>query len=255
MKANMKTLLVALAGLSSFAVAGAAFADCVDGNLSAWSAPSFGGGDSNVHVVAGGYDGSACKMAVNLGDNGAAHGQVRDDSPNNETRYRAQFIFDPTNLNSTNGTNQAIIFLANSAAFYQNRLALVKILYSGGASKRVAIIGACDNAPTQNQCQTILTLPNQTGPNRIEVDLTVGANGVGALRYWVNDAATTGLLDASGISIPITGGNAGWVGVKTVFLGMTSPTLNFRSVGAGNNVDKVVFFDQFDSRRQTFIGH
>jgi hypothetical protein len=259
MKANMKTLLVALAGLSSFAVAGAAFADCVDGNLSAWSAPSFGGGDSAVHVVAGGYDGSACKMAVNLGDNGTAHGQVRDDSPNNETRYRAQFIFDPVNLNAANGTNQSIIFLANSNLIYKNRLALVKMLYSGsgGGTKRVFIIGACDNDATQNQCQAIVTLPNQTGPNRIEVDLTVGANGVGALRYWVNDAATTGLLDASGISIPLTGGNAGWVGVKTVFMGMSTPTLNFRSAVAGNgqNVDKVVFFDQFDSRRQTFIGH
>ncbi len=235
MKSNMKTLLVALAGLSSFGVAGAAFADCVDGNLSAWSGTSIGGGDSNVHVVAGGYDGSACKMQINMGDNGAGHGQVRDDSPNNETRYRAQFIFDPVNLNGANGTNQVAIFLANSAAFYQNRLALVKILYSGagGGTKRIVIIGACDNAPTLFQCQTIVNLPNQTGPNRIEFDLTVGANGVGALRYWVNDAATTGLLDASGISIPITGGNAGWVGVKTVFMGMTSPSLNFRSVVSG----------------------
>ncbi len=110
---------------------------------------------------------------------------------------------------------------------------------------------------SQNQCQTAVNLPNQTGPNRIEFDLTVGANGVGALRYWVNDAATTGLTDGAGIPITITGGNAGWVGVKTVFMGMTTPTLNFRSAVAGNgqNVDKVVFFDQFDSRRQTFIGH
>jgi len=256
MKSNIKTLLLSLAGLSSFGVAGAAFADCVDGNLSAWSGTSLGGGDSNVHVVAGGYDRSACKMQINIGDNGAGHGQVRDDSPNNETRYRAQFIFDPVNLSGANGTDQVAIFLANSAAFHDNRLALVKILYSGtgGGIKRVFFIGACENPP-QNQCQVGVDLPNQTGPNRLEFDLTVGANGVGALRYWVNDAATTGLTDAAGISIPITGGNAGWVGVKTVFMGMTSPTANFRSVSAGNNVDKLVFYDQFDSRRQTFIGH
>src|SRR6187399_325279 len=113
MKSNIKSLVLALAGLSSFGVAGSAFADCLDSSLSAWSSAgaSIGGGDSAVHVVAGGYDGSSCRMVVNLGDNGTAHGQVRDDSPNNETRYRAQFIFDPVNLNGTNGTNQAAIFL------------------------------------------------------------------------------------------------------------------------------------------------
>jgi hypothetical protein len=256
MKSNIKTLVLALAGLSSFAVAGSAFAAlCPGGSLAAWSAPSVGGGDSAVSVVDGGYDGTTCRMQVNLGDNGAAHGQVRDDSPNAEARYRAQFIFDPSQLNFTNGTNQAIIFLANSGGLFKNRLALVKILYSGGSSRRLAIVGACDNQATQNQCQTILALPNQTGPNRIEFDLTVGAAGTGALRYWVNDAATTGLTDGAGVTIPILGGNAGWVGVETVFMGMTSPTRQFRNVADGNNVDKLVWFDQFDSRRQTFIGH
>jgi len=257
MKSKIKTLVLALAGLSAFGVAGSAFAVCDATGLAAWSAPSVGGGDSAVSVVTGGYDGSSCRMQVNLGDNGTAHGQVRDDTPNNETHYRAQFIFDPVNLSGANGTNQAAIFLANAPGFFKNRLALVKITYtgSGAGTKRIAIIGACDNQPSLNQCQAPVDLPNQAGPNRIEIDLTVGGPGVGALRYWVNNASTTGLTDASGIAIPITGGNLGWVGVNTIFMGMTSPSLNFRNVAAGNNVDKLVFFDQFDSRRQTFIGH
>ncbi len=263
MKSKVKMLVLALAGLASLGVASGAFAACDNTSLSAWSGSSVGGGDSAILVVPGGYDGSACKLQINLGNNGAGHGQVRDDSPQNETRYRAQFIFDPVNLNGANGTSQSAIFLANSAAVHDNRLALVKMIYSGsgGGSKRVVIIAACENAATQNQCQTAVDLPNQTGPNRIEIDLTVGASGVGALRYWVNDAATTGLLDANGIAIPITGGNAGWVGVKTVFLGMTSPSLNFRSVAVGQRRQagflRPVRFAPSDIYRtlMTFVGH
>jgi len=256
---SLKTLMLAVAGLAGFGIAGSAFAQCDATNLSAWSAQSVGGGTSALSIVAGGYDSSACKMQSALGDNGAAHAQVRDDSPANETRYRAQFIFDPTNLSGANGTNQAVVFLANSNAVHQNRLQMVKIVFagSGGGTKRIFIVGACENAASQFNCQAAVNLPVQNGPNRIEVDVTAGASGVGALRYWVNDAATTGLQDADGVTIALTGGNSGWVGVDTVFMGMTSPSANYRSAAAGNgnNVGKAAFFDQFDSRRQTFIGH
>jgi len=255
MNTKMKVLSLALIGLCGYA--GSAMA-CPAGpdiaNGGAWSAVSIGGGASAASITTPGYDGSNCKLQSALGNNGAAHAQVRDDTPANEPRYRAQFVFDPTNLSGANGTNQAVVFLGNAAALHNTTLSPVKITFggTGGGStttgKKVFISAGCEAAG--GFCSTSVTLPNQTGPNRIEFDLTIGASGT--LRYWVNDAATTGLSDATPTgSITVTGGNAGWVGVETAYLGMTSPSSNYRTVNTGANA----FFDQFDSRRQTFIGH
>lgn len=254
MNTKMKVLSLALVGLCGYA--GSAMATCPAGpdqaNGGAWSALNVGGGTSSATVVTGGYDGTECKLQSQVANNGAARASVRDDSPANETRYRAQFIFDPSALSGANGANQATIFLANAQAAHNTVLNLVKITFagSGGGStssgKKLFIAAACE---TGGICSTQVPLPNQTGPNRIEVDLTVGASG--ALRYWVNDAATTGITEASGVTLALTGGNAGWVGVKQAYLGVASPSVSYRGTNAGVNA----WFDQFDSRRQTFIGH
>jgi hypothetical protein len=259
MNAKMKVLSLALIGLCGYA--GSALAACPAGPAiaqgGAWFAAPVGGGTSAISIVTPGYDGTACKLQVSLGNNGLAHAQVQDNSPNNEVRYRAQFIFDPTNLSGANGTNQAPIFTANAAAVHSGTLSLVKITFAGSgggstsAGKRL-FIAAVDQGAVGGFANAVVPLPTQSGPNRIEIDLQVGAAGTGQLRYWVNDAATTGLSDSSPTgTIALTGGNTGWVGVKNVFLGLTSPTVNYRAV----NTDLNAWFDQFDSRRQTFIGH
>ena len=259
---QMKALALATLGLGGLVMAGSAFAQScptgitvTDTPAGAWSAKSVNGGanPSLLSIVPGGYDSTSCKLQSTLGNSGAAVAQVRDDSPQNELRYRAQFIFDPTNLSGASGNNQALIFLANAASAHNNILPMVKIQFAGSgggtttSGKRIFIFGACE---TNGTCGTPVTLPNQTGPNRIEIDLTVSASGT--LRYWVNDASTTGLLDGNPTgTITLAGGNAGWTGVKTVYMGMSSPTSNYRSVNTNVNA----WFDQFDSRRQTFIGH
>ncbi|MEP6605877.1 MAG: hypothetical protein ABJA60_07135, partial [Nitrosospira sp.] len=243
---------LALVGLCGYA--GSAMAcPAVPG---AWSAAPVGGGASALAFVAGGYDATACRMQSTLANNGAAHAQVQDNSPTAETRYRAQFIFDPANLSGANGTNQAVIFLGNAAALHNGTLSPVKVTFAGTgggtttSGKKVFISAGCEGAG--GFCSSTVTLPNQTGPNRIEFDLVIGASGTGALRYWVNNASDTGMTDAIPLgTIPVTGGNAGWVGVETAFLGMTSPSTNYRTANSGLSA----FFDQFDSRRQTFIGH
>ena len=259
---KVKALALAVFGLGGLAVAGTAMAvtgcpagpDIASGG--AWSAKSVDTKGSTLTIVAGGYDSSACKLQSSLENGGAAVAQVRDDSPlaPGEAHYRAQFIFDPTNLNAASGNNQAIIFQANAAATHNNVLPVVKILFagSGGGSttsgKRIFIYGACE---TGGLCGAPVTLPNQTGPNRIEIESIIGPSGTGTLNYWVNNASTTPIAESSKTAIALTGGNAGWIGTKTVFMGMSSPTSNYRSVNTNTNV----WFDQFDSRRSTFIGH
>ena len=258
MNTKMKLLSLAVVGLFGFA--GSAMAACPAGpdtaSGGAWSAKSVGGGTSALSIVTPGYDSSECKLQVSLGNNGIAHAQVRDDTPANETHYRAQFIFDAGALSGANGTNQAPIALVNSAAAHGGTLSIVKISFAGtgGGStttgKRVFLAAADEGVPG-GFTTAALNLPNQTGANRIEIDLVIGGAGT-QMRYWVNDVATTGLSDSTPTgSITLVGGNTGWVGVDTVFLGLTSPTINYRAV----NTDVNAFFDQFDSRRNTFIGH
>lgn len=252
MNTKMKTLSLAVLGLVGFAAAGSAMAGggCPASLTPPWSATNIGGGTSAASSVAGGYDGTTCRLQSALGNSGAARAQVRDDTPANEARYRAQFLFDPTSLSGAGGTNQTDLFLANSAAQFNGLLRVVRMQYggSGGGTKRLFITAACNNGTT-NTCIGQIDLPTQAGPNRIEIDLTVGA--AGTLRYWVTPVATATTDGAPTGSVTLTGGNAGWVGVDTAFVGLASPSSAFRNV----NTNAPAYFDQFDSRRQTFIGH
>ena len=250
MNTKMKKLSLAVLGLTGFAFAGAAMAQCPASLSPPWSGTNIGGGTSAASSVTGGYAGTTCRLSSTLGNNGAARAQVRDDTPASETRYRAQFLFDPTSMSGTNGTNQADIFLANAPAAFNGLLRLVQVKFSGSGAgtKRILFNAACNNGTT-NVCSAVLDLPTQAGPNRIEIDLTVGASG--SLRYWVTPIATATTDGSPTGTLALTGGNAGWVGVDQIYLGLASPSAQYRTQNAAG----VGYFDQFDSRRQTFIGN
>ncbi|MCW5577752.1 MAG: hypothetical protein KIS89_03845 [Dokdonella sp.] len=257
MNAKMKVLSLALVGM--FGYVGGAIAACPTGPTTAeggaWTAKFVSGGSSSMSIATPGLDGSECKLRVSLGNNGLAQAQVMDDTPANEPHYRAQFLFDAGALTGANGASQAVIFAANAPAVYGGLLQLVKVNFSGSgggsttAGKRIIIRTACAGGAGSLCGSAPITLPNQTGVNRIEFDLVVGATG--ALRFWVTDGAASGGTDASPTgTITVTGGNAGWTGVDKAYMGLSTPTAAFRS----GNADTNAFFDRFDSRRQTFIG-
>ena len=259
MNAKMKVLSLALVGM--FGYVGSAMAACPAGPTTAeggaWTNKFVGGGSSSMSIATPGLDGSECKLRVSLGNNGGAQAQVMDDTPANEPRYRAQFLFDAGSLTGANGGSQATIFQANGAAVHGGLLQTIKVSFtgSGGGSttsgKRILIRAACESGAGSVCGSAPITLPSQTGVNRIEFDLVFGASGTGTLRYWVTDASASGGSDGSPTgSITINGGNAGWTGVDKAYMGLSSPTTAFRSVNADTNA----FFDRFDSRRQTFIG-
>lgn len=257
MNTKMKVLSLALVG--TFGYVGAASAVCptdpAQAGGGAWTNKFVNGGTSALAINTPGYDGSECKLESALGNNGGAQAQVMDDSPSDEPSYRAQFIIDAGALSGANGGSQAMVFAANPAAAHSGILQLVKVVFGGSggggatSGKKITFRVACEGGPGAVCGSAPVTLPNQTGPNRVEIALTVGSTGT--FRYWVNDAATTGITEASGTSVTLTGGNAGWIGVDKALLGLASPTTAYRSV----NTDAKAYFDQFDSRRTTFIGH
>ncbi len=180
-------------------------------------------------------------LVINAGASGFAAATVRDDSPSNEPRYRAQFLIDANNLVGLGPFSGVQIFSAQSTASYLNKRNIVALSVSGGTSMTLNIQTV--NQGGSNNLSTTST-PLTAGMNRIEIDWQAGASG--SLNVWVNNT-TEGSPTKT-----LTGlNNAGWVGVNRAVLGLSGTNNLFRT----NNAGQVVSFDQFDSRRSTFIGH
>jgi hypothetical protein len=244
MNAKMKVLALALLGLAGYA--GSAVAGCPSSPVPPWaSTTSLSGG--SIAIVAGGLDGSTCRADASIAASLASVATVTDTTPANETRYRFQFLIDPSNLGTFNSTDFAAIFRANSAATANGTQNLLNVtLVAGpGGSKRVRFNAAC--AAGQNfRCAQSDTNDLPATPSRVEADLTIGATAT--LRWWINAPQGTSEPPVSG-TLNI-GDNTAWVGVDTAIMGLSGPSVPFKDTHAG----QAVGFDTFDSRRQTYIG-
>ncbi len=250
MNTKMKTLVMAVVGLVGFGAAGAAMAQCPASLTPPWSAVTTSTGGV-VASVSGGLDTSACKMSSSLGNSFSSQASVTDNTPANETRYRYQFLVNADATGAFGNQDSVSVFSANSAATFPasggtRQIIKVAITAAGAGAKRLTIIAACNNG-TNNRC--IANSPTLVaGTNRFEMDVTVGA--AGTVRYWLNAAAGTAEPATTG-TITITGGSAGWVGVDQAVLGQSGPSPTYKT----NHTGQAVFFDTFDSRRQTYIGY
>jgi len=251
---KMKALALATLGLGGLVMAGSAFAACPAGastaNGGAWTSQVTLGGTITISSPGYGATATNCKMDTQYTSNGSFN-QVTavDGSPNNETAYRARFYFSADAVTSLGAFDAVQIFTANSSAPYPSSnptLQILRLTLQGGGATghNVGIIAACDNGGG-NTCVATASIP-ATGVSVVEIQVLTGASGVGVVNYWVNNnnsGTPTG-------SVTITGGNAGWVGVKEARLGLATSTSGFRA----NHLNQILSFDEFDSRRQTFIG-
>ena len=253
MNTKMKTLAMAVVGLVGFGAAGAAMAQCPASLSPPWSATLVTGTGSNASSVTGGFDSTACKLRAAIGQGTNANGKaaVLDQTPANETRYRAQFIIDASGIGLTQSNRAAIAFNVlggTPPAGGTNNMLQVFLRGNGSGAALRFLVG--DTAQASFYRTIDVPLPNQAGANRVEIDLTVGA-GTGSLRYWVTDAAAS-TTDGSPTGTSTTLANSGWTGVDQITLGLGGASGQWR---ANFTSTSYVFFDQFDSRRQTFIGH
>lgn len=281
---QMKALALAVLGLAGFGMTSSAFAVCptavtttgttTPGGGGAWSA-QYINSDATFAIPSPGMNGTNCELALSIGTLSNSRVFVQDNSPNNEQRYRARFYLDLNNLvtggNWTLSNQTVVVHRVNdttSPAQFSSDQIVVRI--AGAASTRTVRFFVAD--ANQGSGAQAITVPLPASANnqyRIEYDLQIGtaatstangcttmpAAGNGCFRYWVNAAS-----DASGLDSAPTGSytinNSGWSGAKTSFLGLSTGTLAFRSGNGtvGGNAGKVIAFDEFDSRRQTFIG-
>ncbi|GAA0705842.1 hypothetical protein [Dokdonella soli] len=253
MNTKMKVLSLALIGLCGFA--GSAMAACPAGPTTAqggaWtSAIQLPDATSSpLAIVAGGLDGSACKLTSALAPTTSASAAVRYTHAASEPSYRFQFLVDPSAFSAFNATDSVVIFQApaTTAANGFNRLLRVSLVAGPAGAKRVRFIAQCGSAGFL--CAQSFATDLLPGVNRIEGKLTVGAGAAGSFTYWVNAAAGTTEPAASGTIANLN--NAAWGGVSAASLGLAAPTQTF----ADTHGNQIAGFDAFDSRRQTYIGH
>ena len=254
MKANvtMKALSAAVLGLAGMAFAGSALADCPAGSNDPganWPGGRATTGGGVLGLEAPGLKATACKMAASFGGtSGLSAAAVIDTTPANETRYRFRFYLDTDLITPFTGLQQVQLFTANAANPFPaagGSLAMVRaVLVPGGTTGRRVGFLVGTNDPVNSYIAPAAFAPINAGANYIEGELIVGAAGTGKFNYWVNNnvaGTPTGTVNVD---------NAGWVGVDTASLGMANGNSTFRTLQQG----KKIYFDEFDSRRQTFIG-
>ena len=254
---RMKALSVAVLGLSGLGMAGSAFAVCpTDPAVSgggAWSSKSALSG--NLAITSPGLAGTACTLQVSINQNATVIGKavVTDTSPQDEPRYRARFYISTAEIGAgLTGSN----LLRNVAIL--NASATSGPAGKSGEEVRISLTGA-NGVPTvtftiadSNQGsgfqQVSAALPVAAGVNRIEFDLQGGATG--SFRYWLSnetDVTTDGA--PTGTVSPIN--TTAWSGVTQANLGVFAASTNYRSFFSATTH---AYVDEFDSRRQTFIG-
>ena len=245
MNTNMKKLALAVVGLVGFAAAGSALAQCPATLNPPWSAVQAAGG--SVLSAAPGYGTTACKLNSSItGNLGSASAFVRDDTPAGETRYRAQFLINVDSLNGQTSSQGVRVFAALTDTAALGVTELVKLTVFGnvaGTSKTLGVLTA-SNTGIGGLAATGVPLTGGTaGVHRVEIEWTKGATG--GVKVWLNNT-----VEATPTST-LTVNNTSWTGgVDSAALGLTQASPGYRT----NHLNKVVYFDQFDSRRQTFIG-
>jgi hypothetical protein len=161
-------------------------------------------------------------LRVNL--NGTTAMYVRDDSPNAEPRYRAQFSLDPNSISMPTGT---YVTLLQGYSGMRNIFVLRFYQSSAGYQLRAraydSVLGNWVNLP-------LVSISD--APHVVEIDW----GNDGHLTFWV-DGVERGTL--AGIR------NSGYR-IDSIRLGATYIS--------GSSISGAFYIDTFESRRETYIG-
>lgn len=286
---KMKALALATLGLGGLVMAGSAFAQttCPDPTANTNqgyatpNGPWSGEFVTNSTIASGtpGLAGTNCKMVVAFTPSsgtvlGNSTSFVQDQSPNNEQRYRARFYVDLSGLTSqfsqAGATGEQLLLMSAGANLAPSgrSSSVVRVVLVGGSPLAFRFIVADAGAGGQIKAITV-PVPTPAGVNRVEFDYNTYPGATqqsacetsstnGSFCAWVTDGATASTEPSPTSKYNLVGnsfdpnGVTGWSGVKFANLGIFSPNNTFQ---LDSNTNSSIFaFDEFDSRRQTFIG-
>lgn len=238
MNAKMKVLSLALVGLCGFA--GSAMAACPSSPTPPWTAVSALQGSAT--IASPGYAGTECRLdsKINAGASGLASGAVNWAGSTAEPRYRAHFIVNVNGLVNQTVLQGVNIYTSNSTTTGDG----VRFSVFGGAggTHQLGYFVRSDDASGARRYKSgVVTL--QAGENHIEFDLDKASS---TFKLWVNSNQESNVTKTeTGLNI------AALNGIDTTYMGLAAPSKQFVTAFAG----VAVGFDQFDSRRSTFIGY
>jgi hypothetical protein len=272
---TMKALAVAVLGLAGVGSAMAACPTDPAAPAGPWASKSVSAatlsicpGGASCGTVTSGMNGTNCALVVGtaVGASALAKSFVTDTSPNNEPRYRMRVYFDVSALVTagfTSGLKQVKIYDSASTTSPANTPNTeVGVFLAGGSPPSLKVNVANSDS---GSAFTTISIPltggtptsGTTNVKRFEFDLQQGASSGancasitptgGCFRYWLSDdTATTADATPNG-TLAVT--NTGWSGVKQTSVGILTANPSYRLTNGS-----LLEFDEFDSRRQTFIG-
>ncbi len=234
------------------------YAQCPDPSTT-WDTTNQANGGTYTTPNTGGANGSTCMLSVVQGPNNNGIATVRDDMSPAETRYRARFYVDASELmsQSTGGAHRFKAFVAGNGTNAvpvniddKARPAVLQMFIVGQAGNAARLGGFCRDLNSDGNRARFGdgvnpgTVALQTGFNVVEVEIVMGA-GTGACRIWVNNNVEgSPNWEQTGID------NNLLVGVERTNIGSTGSTQAYADLAGA----PVTNFDEFESRRQTFIG-
>lgn len=207
------------------------FADGFEnGTLAAWTSSATDLGDLGVSAAAA-LAGSNGLGAI-IDDNTAIY--LTDDRPSAETRYRARFLFDPNSIAMARNDAHYIFYGdSNTTGTYVVALRIELRFANQGYQIRSALL----NDATTWTTNSWFTIGD--APHAIEIDwraaTAVGANN-GGLTLWIDGVQRVDLTAVDNDTRRIDRARLGPVS------------------GIDNGTRGTMFFDAFESRRQTYIG-
>lgn len=241
----MKKFTKTIIGFGLAMVGSVAMAQCDNSNGSAWG--QFNNPDNKMNVTAAAaMGGTACGLELEVkNQNGGQPSRhfVQDGSPNQETRYRAAFCVDPNSLPmATSGPNRRVkIQQAQCTSCDNSDVVQIKVESVTPGQYRLDLFVRKDNngSPAQNKSRHFVDIPD--APTRVEYDVDLTA---GTFKLWVN--ATS---ESDPAAVDLTGLNTStkWPFITRARLGSMDKSNN---AGLGSTF----YLDEFESRRQTFIG-
>jgi len=249
---KMKALAVAVLGLAGMGFIGsAAAATCPSNPVPPWTSKNALGGTTIINTP--GLHSTSCALYTTVNTNaqvGLTTDTVTDGSPQNEPRYRFRFYFNVDALGTFGALDGVQIANVLSATPFPasggNRVVLgLALAQAADGGVTLTLQAACNNAATRYRCVQTVPVDLQAGDNMFEADVQTGATGT--VRYWINSTSATEPA-VTGTIGPID--NSQW-SVKSFVMGSVSPaTTQYITAHHGQNL----IFDEFDSRRQTYIG-
>ncbi len=236
----MKLRHIVIAASATLFGSAALAGGCDLANLSAWTSNQNPAGKLDVTAGAA-MNGTSCGLAVETIAQAAGSDKhfVQDSSPSGETRYRAAFSLDLNGMTlPSSGSNRRIkVQQAQCSGCANTDVVQFKIQNNGGQYQLNTFVRDSNIGNTLNKSTVDIS---NTGCMRVEYDVDLVA---GTYKVWL-DATSEGetpVVDKSGLDM------AAWPQITRARLG---------SMDKSNQVPvaQVFYVDEFESRRQTFIG-